>query len=92
MQVQKQKVDHIDPTVNNRTARRAYAAMAKKNKPMLDNVCMLAAKMFDGDMQKTKDWLYTPIDGDQSPVEMVLAGNGTDVLKKMKDMISKCVL
>jgi hypothetical protein len=87
MRVQKQKIEQIDDSCNNRAARRAYSAMARKNKPILDEASLLAVKLFNGDVVRAKDWLYTEQEGSGSPLEKILLGHGAAVIAQLKDLL-----
>ena len=87
MHAQKQKLLGIDGNTN-RASRRAYVAMAKKNKPMLDKASKLAVDAFDGDAEKAKAWLYEQY-GEYSPIERILTGQGQLVIEQLKDMLKE---
>jgi hypothetical protein len=82
----KEKVDECGGEIN-RTHRRAYAAMARKNKDVLDEASILAVKYYNGDVEAAKSWLYAESDG-FSPLERILTGDGALVLKQLKEMLS----
>jgi hypothetical protein len=69
-----------------RTHRRAYAAMARKNKELLVEASILAVRFHDGDKEKAKDWLYLEKDG-LSPLERILAGEGKEVIAQLAEML-----
>ena len=84
MHAQKQKLLGIDGNTN-RASRRAYAAMARKNKPMLDKVSKMAVAVFDGDVEKAKTWLYEPF-GEYSPIERILTGQGQLAIEQLNQI------
>jgi hypothetical protein len=88
MQAQRQKITDVTGD-KNRASRRAYAAMARKNKPILDQASILAVKVFNGDAQKAKDWLYGYEVGEDSPIEQIITGHGKSVIAQLKAMISE---
>lgn len=85
MRFHKAKVE-CDDNLNNRQNRRAKAAMARKNGDALAEVSGLAAKYFDCDKEKVKEWLYLESDG-YSPLERILKGEGDLVIKRLNLML-----
>lgn len=82
---QKAKIGECEGQVN-RTHRRAYAAMARKNMDLLKEASTLAAKLHGGDVEVTKAWLYGENDG-FSPIERILTGDGNLVIKQLQEML-----
>lgn len=85
MVTSKAQIDMGDGGVN-RTHRRAYAAMARKNADVLKEASTLAAQYHNGDVEATKNWLYQESDG-FSPLERILTGDGETVVKQLKEML-----
>jgi len=74
-----------------RVHRRAYVAMARKHKDMLAEVSGWAVVAHLGNAELAKSWLYTTTDvcEGNTPLEWVLMGKGSMVLKYLKDISSE---
>jgi len=74
----------------NRAHRKAFSAMAKKNKDTLLEVSQWAVRVHQGDAELAKRWMYqrTEMCGGHTPLEWVLMGRGNEVLKQLKDVPS----
>lgn len=70
----------------NRAHRRAYAAMARKNKDKLVEVSQLAVLAHLGKTDEAKAWMYEKSEefGGDSPLEWVLMGRGDKVVSYLK--------
>lgn len=82
----KAQIDGVGGGVN-RSHRRAYAAMARKNQDILKEAGSLAAQYYDGDVAAAKDWLYEAREG-ESPLESILTGEGNKILTRLKEMLA----
>lgn len=73
----------------NRAHRKAFAAMARKNKDKLLEVSQWAVKVHQGDAELAKRWMYqrTEMCGGHTPLEWVLMGRGDEVLKQLKEVL-----
>jgi len=86
MLTQKEKITDLEGGGVNRSQRRAYSAMARKNMDILKEASTLAARIYNGDVEATKGWLYTVVDG-SSPIEQILTGDGHLVIEQLKQKI-----